>query len=145
MTQPSTRTANLQILSSLKTNYNMTWISSQLGQASAIFVWILIRQRWCCSRLNNWLVCISLMNTHQPAYKWCLIRTNQNHSITWHRNRRKPEMEQWHSFQNIKVVQYSCCYQETQESCPSSCQETSNREPCFFVNRLQRYSLSSHS
>ena len=57
----------------------------------------------------------------------------------------KPEMERWHSFQNIKVLQYSCCYQETQESCPFSCQEMSGREHCVVVNWLQRYSMSSHS
>ena len=37
-TQPSTRTTNLQTLSSEKTNYNMPWISFQLGQVGAIFV-----------------------------------------------------------------------------------------------------------
>ena len=38
LTQPSTRTTNLQTLSSEKTNYNMPWISFQLGQVGAIFV-----------------------------------------------------------------------------------------------------------
>ena len=57
-----------------------------------------------------------------------------------HRNWWKPEIERWLSIQNIKVLQYSCCYQETQESCSFPCQETSGREPCVVINRLQRYS-----
>ena len=110
----------------------MPWISFQLGQVGAIFVWILIKQKWFCSRLNNWLVCISLTNGAK------LERIKATRLL--HRNWWKPEIERWLSIRNIKVLQCSCCYQETQESCSFPCQETSGREPCVVVNRLQRYS-----